>query len=142
MSLLQGFEAVSPAVTAGKSVLTVTDASLHFNKGTVLELGNPEYIKFYINAKAKQFAIQPCAGDDANAIAFCKPGSPRASVTLKTPVLLEAMKKYFQFEETPEDQIAFASMHGTSFLDDKAVVFDVNEATYGIMKKRGRKKAA
>lgn len=141
MASLQGFEAVSPATPSGKTLLTVKQDNIHFNKGAVLTLGSPRYVRFLINPRTKQFAVQPCAANDTNAIAFCS-DDRRASVTLKTPVLLDAVLKYFHFESTPDDEIAYAAMHGVPLDDEPALMFNVADAEYGVMKKRGRKKGS
>lgn len=139
MPSLQGFEAVSPAAPSGKALLTVKQDNIHFNKAAVLVLGSPRYIRFLINSRTKQFAVQPCAANDANAIAFCG-DNHRASVTLKTPVLLNAVLKYFHFKPTPEGEIAYAAMHGVAIDDEPSLLFNVEDAQYGVMRKRGRKK--
>ncbi|NEG70371.1 hypothetical protein [Bifidobacterium choloepi] len=141
MSLLQGFEAVSTSNGGGKAVLTITKTSVHFNKSAVEALGGPEHVKFLINPKTKQFAVQVCGAEDPNSLPFFKESSTRKSVTLKTPVLMDAVLPYFTFEDAPEGEIAYASLHGTK-VDDDTLVFDAKEPNYGVMKKRGRKKAS
>lgn len=140
MSVLQGFEPVDPASTAGKSVLTVTPRYMRFNKNTVQELEAPRYVQILTNPHTKQVAIHECAETDANAIEFVKPNHKTASVTLNSPVVLNAVLRFFDFPEVADDEVAFAQLKGTSFPEDKTVIFDVRDCRQGVMKKRGRKK--
>ena len=58
-SLLQGFEEVQLVKPVGKTVLTVTDSAIRFNKATAEVLGFPAYVKVLINDKTKQIAVTP-----------------------------------------------------------------------------------
>ena len=130
-SLLQGFEEVQLVKPVGKTVLTVTDSAIRFNKATAEVLGFPAYVKVLINDKTD------------NAIKFSKPeGKQAASVSVKEATLIEAVKAYFTLPEAPEGEIAYQSVNGTAYPESKTVIFDVANATAGTMKRRGRKKAA
>ena len=135
MSVLQGFEPVNPASTAGKSVLTVTPRYMRFNKNTVQELEAPRYVQILTNPHTKQVAIHECAETDANAIEFVKPNHKTASVTLNSPVVLNAVLRFFDFPKVADDEVAFAQLKGTSFPEDKTVIFDVRDCRQGVMKK-------
>ena len=121
-SLLQGFEEVQLVKPVGKTVLTVTDSAIRFNKATAEVLGFPAYVKVLINDKTKQIAVTP--------------------TTAKEATLIEAVKAYFTLPEAPEGEIAYQSVNGTAYPESKTVIFDVANATAGTMKRRGRKKAA
>ena len=137
-SLLQGFEEVQLVKPVGKTVLTVTDSAIRFNKATAEVLGFPAYVKVLINDKTKQIAVTPTTAKADNAIKFSKPeGKQAASVSVK-----EAVKAYFTLPEAPEGEIAYQSVNGTAYPESKTVIFDVANATAGTMKRRGRKKAA
>ena len=67
MASLQGFQEVSLSAPVSKSVMTVTDSVVRFNKATAAELGYPAYVHVLVNESAKQIAIgQP----DDKAIIF------------------------------------------------------------------------
>ena len=137
-SLLQGFEEVQLVKPVGKTVLTVTDSAIRFNKATAEVLGFPAYVKVLINDKTKQIAVTPTTAKADNAIKFSKPeGKQAASVSVKEATLIEAVKAYFT-----EGEIAYQSVNGTAYPESKTVIFDVANATAGTMKRRGRKKAA
>ena len=129
-SLLQGFEEVQLVKPVGKTVLTVTDSAIRFNKATAEVLGFPAYVKVLINDKTKQIAVTPTTAKADNAIKF------------KEATLIEAVKAYFTLPEAPEGEIAYQSVNGTAYPESKTVIFDVANATAGTMKRRGRKKAA
>ena len=83
-SLLQGFEEVQLVKPVGKTVLTVTDSAIRFNKATAEVLGFPAYVKVLINDKTKQIAVTPTTAKADNAIKFSKPeGKQAASVSVK-----------------------------------------------------------
>lgn len=95
-SLLQGFEEVQLVKPVGKTVLTVTDSAIRFNKATAEVLGFPAYVKVLINDKTKQIAVTPTTAKADNAIKFSKPeGKQAASVSVKEATLIEAVKAYF-----------------------------------------------
>ena len=50
-SLLQGFEEVQLVKPVGKTVLTVTDSAIRFNKATAEVLGFPAYVKVLITTR-------------------------------------------------------------------------------------------
>ena len=118
MASLQGFQEVSLAAPVSKSVMTVTDSVVRFNKATAEELGYPAYVHVLVNESAKQIAIQACADKDENTVKFSKPADKQ------------------------EDEIDYRSIPGVGQPDDKAIIFTVADAKAGTMKKRGRKKAA
>lgn len=140
-SLLQGFEEVQLVKPVGKTVLTVTDSAIRFNKATAEVLGFPAYVKVLINDKTKQIAVTPTTAKADNAIKFSKPeGKQAASVSVKEATLIEAVKAYFTLPEAPEGEIAYQSVNGTAYPESKTVIFDVANATAGTMKRRGRKR--
>ncbi|TPF94285.1 hypothetical protein [Bifidobacterium sp. UTBIF-78] len=142
-SLLQGFEEVQLVKPLGKTVLTVTDTAIRFNKATAEALGFPAYVKVLINGKTRQIAVTPASESADNAIKFSKPeGKQTASVSVKEPVLVEAVKEYLPVGEAPEGEVAYQSVAGAAYPESKTVIFDVANATAGTMKRRGRKKAA
>lgn len=126
----------------GKIVVTITESVVRFNKSTAAALGYPAYVKVLVNEKTKQIALQARSGREGNAVKFSKPeGKQIASVNVKDMAVLDAMKKFFEFPETEDNEIAYHSIVGTAYRDEKVVIFNVSDATPGTMKKRGRKKA-
>lgn len=143
MSVLQGFEEVNMTAPCGKLTMLVTNDVVRFNKATAITLGYPAYVKLLINDKTRQFAVKPCKQSDANAVKFSKPeGKQTASVNIKDAVVLDSVLKYFNFDEVQEGQVAYRSMQGTCYSEERVVMFSVADAKAGVMKKRGRKKAA
>lgn len=141
-SALQGFEEVRLTKPAGKTVMTVTDGAVKFNKATAIELGYPAYVKVLINEKTRQIAVTPTTAKAENAVKFSKPESKQtASISVRDAALVAAIGQYFELAEAPEGEIAFQSVNGTVYPNDKAVIFDAANATAGTMKRRGRKKA-
>ena len=143
MALLQGFEEINTSVPTGKAVMTVTESVARFNKATAADLGYPAYVKILINDKTRQVAVQACTAKSANAVKFSKPeGKQTTSVNVKEAVVLETLHKYFGLPQVPEGEIAYKSVNGAVHAEEKVVIFDIDAAASGTMKKRGRKKNA
>ena len=122
-------------------LVTVTESVARFNKATAADLGYPAYVKILINDKTRQIAVQACNAKSANAVKFSKPeGKQTASVNIKEAVVLEALHKYFELPQASEGEVA--SVAGTIHVEEKVIIFDIDAATSGTMKKRGRKKNA
>ena len=131
MALLQGFEEINMSVPTGKAVMTVTESVARFNKATAADLGYPAYVKILINDKTRQIAVQACNAKSANAVKFSKPeGKQTASVNIK------------ELPQASEGEVAYKSVAGTIHVEEKVIIFDIDAATSGTMKKRGRKKNA
>ena len=143
MALLQGFEEINMSVPTGKSTMTVTDSVVRFNKATAADLGYPAYVKILINDKTRQIALQVCTAKNGNAVKFSKPeGKQTTSVNIKDAVVLDALHKYFTLPEAPEGEVAYQSVPGVVYVEEKTIIFNADAATSGTMKKRGRKKNA
>lgn len=141
-SLLQGFEEVQLVKPVGKTVMTVTDSVVRFNKTTAEVLNFPAQVKILINDKTRQIAVTPTTAKADNAVKFSKgEGKQTTSVSIKNAVLVEAISKYFTLAEAPEGEVSFVSVNGAAYPESKTVIFDVANATAGTMKRRGRKKA-
>ncbi|KAB8288001.1 hypothetical protein DSM100688_1111 [Bifidobacterium ramosum] len=142
-SLLQGFEEVRLVKPVGKTMMTVTDSLVRFNKATAAALGYPAYVKVLINDKTRQIALTPATAKGENSVKFSKSEDKQtSSISLKDAALVDAIRQYFTFGEAPEGEVAFESVNGTAYVDDKTVIFDADNAKSGTMKRRGRKKAA
>lgn len=141
-ALLQGFEEVQLVKPLGKTVMTVTDAAIRFNKATAEALDFPAYVKVLINEKTKQIAVTPADDKADNAVKFCKPNGKQAAVSIKDTAIVTAVKEYFTLPEASEGETAYQSVNGTAYQDSKTVIFDAANATSGTMKRRGRKKTA
>ena len=142
-SLLQGFEEVRLAKPVGKTVMTVTDSAVRFNKATAEVLGFPAYVKVLINEKTRQVAVPPTTEKADNAVKFSKPeGKQTSSVSIKEAAPLTAVSKFFTLAEAPEGEIAYQSVNGAAYPEEQTVIFNADDAVAGTMKRRGRKKAA
>lgn len=143
MALLQGFEEINTSVPTGKAVMTITESVARFNKATAADLGYPAFVKILINDKTRQIAVQACNAKSANAVKFSKPeGKQTASVNIKEAVVLETLHKYFELPQASEGEVAYKSVAGTIHVEEKVIIFDIDAAVPGTMKKRGRKKNA
>ena len=76
-SLLQGFKEVQLVKPVGKTVMTVTDSVVRFNKATAEVLNFPAQVKILINDKTRQIAVTPTTAKADNAVKF--PSTSRLS---------------------------------------------------------------
>lgn len=142
-ALLQGFNEISLTVPPLKTVMTVTETAIRFNKATAEALDYPAYVKVLINERTRRVAITPCEKGDVNAVKFSRPeGKQTTSVSVKTPIVLESVLRYFPLDKAPEGEVAYKSVEGTDYPREKAVIFAVDDAVAGTMKHRGRRKAS
>ncbi|KAB8290921.1 hypothetical protein [Bifidobacterium avesanii] len=142
-ALLQGFSEINLTVPPLKTVMTVTETAIRFNKATAEALDYPAYAKVLINERTRRIAVTPCEKDDPNAVKFSKPeGKQTTSVSIKTPLVLEAVLRYFPLDKAPEGEVSYKSVEGNDYPREKAVIFAVDEAVAGTMKHRGRRKAS
>ncbi|NMM93803.1 hypothetical protein [Bifidobacterium oedipodis] len=143
MALLQGFEEVSVKTPIGKLTMTITESGIRFNKSTAAALGFPQRVKVLINEQTRQLALQAVDNRSTNAVKFSKPESKQvASVSVKDPMVMEAAAKLFPLSASPEGEVAYWSAEGELHEKEKVVIFNVEGATEGTMKKRGRRAAA
>ena len=123
--------------------MTITDSAIRFNNATAAELGYPSHVRVLVNESAKQVAIQACSADEENAVKFSKPADKQTgSVNIKAPAVLVTICSFFVLHNPSENEIDYRSIQGVSQPDDKAIIFDIADAKSGMMKKRGRRKAA
>ena len=64
MASLQGFQEVSLAAPVSKSVMTVTDSVVRFNKATAAELGYPAYVHVLVKAVTAFFELHNPSEDE------------------------------------------------------------------------------
>jgi ribosomal protein L11 len=142
-SLLQGFEEVRLVKPVGKTMMTVTDSAIRFNKATAEVLGFPAHVKVLVNEKTKQIAVTPTTAKALNALKFSRvEGKQTTSISLKDAAFVETITQYFELPEAPEGEVAYQSVNGAAYPESKTVIFNIAGATSGTMKRRGRKKAA
>lgn len=142
-SLLSGFEEVNVVKPLGKVVMTVTANAIRFNKSTAAALGYPAHVKVLVNAQTRQIALAPTTGRAENALKFSKPeGQQRLSISVKDKAVLATLLGYFNPGEAPEGQVAYQAVEGTAYPHDKIVIFNVDDAVAGTMRRRGRRPAA
>lgn len=142
VSVLQGFEEVRLVKPVGKITMTVTANAVRFNKATAQALGFPAFVRLLVDENGRRIAVAVTTGKALNAVKFSKTEEKQtASVSVREQAALEAIGKFFTLAEAPEGEVAYVSVPGTYYPDDKAVIFNVDDATAGTMKRRGRKKA-
>ncbi|KAB5605372.1 hypothetical protein [Bifidobacterium jacchi] len=141
--LLQGFTEIRPSRPIGKSIMTVTPTFVRFNKATAAALGYPAYVKVLVNDRTKQIAVVATSSKSDSSIKFSKPAEKQAaSITVHNDALVGTLSAYFTFADVPEGEISYHTLAGEVHVNDKAIIFNIAQSETGIMKRRGRRKAA
>ncbi|MFR0578946.1 hypothetical protein ACLUWV_07785 [Bifidobacterium thermophilum] len=146
MTSLHGFQEINIRKPAGKAVMTVTKTLVRFNKATAAAMECPEYVKILVNTDTRQIAVEPCEASERNAVKFSraerqsKETAKASSVTVREPSAVDAIASFFDFAEVDEDHVAYQAIVGQISPDDRVAVFAAEDATAGVMKRRGRKK--
>lgn len=72
MRMREGFHPVH--FVTGRAFMSLTSSGLGFNKISVLKMGSPKFIQFFINEEDKQLAIREASGDNEFAKRFVYDG--------------------------------------------------------------------
>lgn len=124
MSMLEGFFAFD--FSEGVPYASFTQNGITFNKSVTLKLGEPEFVKFLINAEAKQVAIQACEADEKNATVFYRPkASGILSVRWNARDLLNTIERIMGWNFKENGYRA----DGILLREERAIVFDLSKAT-------------
>ena len=138
-TLLDGFTVIPLKEKIEDSYLTISSRSLKLNRATARILGLPKKARFLLNVKKMQIAIEPAKADDEDGVEFSfEEGSREAPIYVKEPAILKAIQKLVVLEK---GSISLSlTIKGTAYPEDKAVIYDLNEAEESVVKPRGRKK--
>lgn len=124
MSVLDGFSAFD--FSEGVPYASFTPNGITFNKSVTLKLGEPEYVRFLINAETRQVALQVCEADDKNATVFYRPKASGAlSVRWNARDLLNTLERIMGWNLKDASYRA----DGVLLRDERAIVFDLSKAT-------------
>lgn len=140
MALLDGFKLVELKEKVEESTVTITTKALRFNRGTARDLGCPNKVRFLINEKMLQLAVVPALEDDEDGVDFSFDENSREKpITVKEQAVLNAVKKMAVLEK--DGQALQMLLHGTVYLEERTIIYDLTEAQTEIIKPRGRRSA-
>ena len=138
-SILDGFKVIPLKEKIEDSYLTITAKSLKLNRATARILGLPKKVHFLLNEKKMQIAVAPAqAGDEDGVDFFSEEGSREMPIYVKEPAILKTLQKLVILEK--EGTSLSLTIKGTAYPEDKAIIYDLNEAEESLIKPRGRKK--
>lgn len=143
MSVLSGFKEIQVVEVPLVPQLTVTESSLRLNHDTAKALGFPPYVKVFVNERSKRVALQPCKKGEPNAVKFSKPADRQpASVTVKAPRIVAAVRELFPLEPAEDGLVACRQTNGRIDERNLVVLFAAEDSMASSYKPRGRRKAA
>lgn len=123
--MLEKFSVLELLNTRSASLVTIQKNTLKFNSQTAAELGNPPYIQFLVNQKAKQFAIRPCKEDAPHCVPFCKSETIRRSpIRITSVAVAGAIRKIMGWQLNEAWNIPAVLLP-----DEDALVYDLTTAT-------------
>lgn len=123
MSTLEHFRSFN--FSEGLAYASITNNGVTFNKSVVLKLGCPDFVKLLIDDDGKQIAIQCCAEDEENAVAFYKQRSSDViSVRWNSRDLLNTLQCLMDWDLRKNGY----KVDGTLLRAEKAMLFDLKEA--------------
>lgn len=140
MSVLEKFKLVELITSRTDAVVTFISGNLiKFNTATASDLGYPEYIQMFVDAKSKQFAIKACKEDTPNALKFSKSAAEqRYPIKLTCAPAANAVRKIMEW-----DNELSMNAPGAIFAEEGVIIFSLEQA-YAPVPKGGwtAKKAA
>lgn len=130
--MLEKFTVIDLIKTRSDSVCTVEKNYLKFNTQTAYELRFPPVVQFLIDAKGRQFAIQPCKEGSPNSTKFSKPeGEQKYPIRVSLPVVVDMLRKLMGW--SVEDTW---NLPGAYFAEDNAIIYSL-EGAYAPQPKGG-----
>ncbi|MBQ7580002.1 MAG: hypothetical protein IJU39_01695 [Clostridia bacterium] len=125
MSFLDGFTSFN--FNEGAPYVSITKNGMTFNKGTVMKLRCPEYVRLLINSDQRMIAIQPCESTTENATVFCseeRRNSKVLSIRWNGRDLLNTVSDMMDWDLSNH---AF-KVEGKPLVAENAMLFDLNKA--------------
>ena len=124
MSTLEHFRSFN--FSEGLAYASITNNGVTFNKSVVLKLGCPDFVKLLIDDDGKQIAIQCCAEDEENAVAFYKQRSSDViSVRWNSRDLLNCLSEMMDWDLKKMSH----RVEGKLLQEERAMLFDLSMAT-------------
>jgi len=124
-SLLDGFVPFNFA--EGVPYVSITKNGVTFNKGVIMKLQFPHYVRLLINTTAKQVALQACTEGMENAVPFCsedKKDSKVLSIRWNGKDLLNTLSDMMSWNLNASAY----RIDGKLIQTDNAILFDFAEA--------------
>lgn len=130
--ILRGFSVVDAGVEESRSVLTIRDDDLRFNKAAAKELGYPPFVQFLVNKETLRVAILVADETDDDAVPFSQKAEMQGySVVVRNPMIVSAVKKVQEQANETAAIHGFSdpkmSYKGTLHLEDGCIIFDLTE---------------
>lgn len=124
--MLKNFTVIEVISSKTKAQLSFYPNKFKFNQFTAPDLGNPPYVQFLIDTNGKNFAIRVCEKTDENALAFVKrkQSAKAYPVSLACPIAADMIANLMDWH----DDTKYYVIPGQKFPDEKAIVFNLNDA--------------
>lgn len=133
--MLKNFKVIEVISRKSKANLTFYQGKLKFNHPTAAELDFAPYVQLAYDSNQQCFAIIAATKDDDNAIQFYN----RSGETKPYPITLYAKAAIDTIAQMMDwhDENKYYSIPGQRFVEEKAIVFNLKDATEGVIGTRG-----
>ncbi len=124
--MLKNFQVIELISSKTKEALTVYPDKLKFNGYTAPDLDYASHVQLLMDANGKCFAIRVCDKNDVNAVPFftrTKDSKPYA-INLRYTAAIKQIFTAMGWEESGKYYV----VPGQKFYEDKAIVFNLNDA--------------
>ena len=129
--MLSNFKVIDIVKTCGDSTVSFSEKLAKFNKSTASEMHYPPFVRMLINTDTKQFAVQTCKEEDANALKFSKPVGQHYAISVYNRPILEVVRRLMEW--SPDETF---KCYGAYFPDANAMIYDLSKAV--IIERKGK----
>lgn len=138
-SLLDGFTVIPLKEKIDDTYMIISQKSLKLNIATAKILGEPAYVRFLINTKRLQIAIEPTKANDENAVDFTmEEGKREKWIYVREAGILKEIQKVAVLERTGVKLTQ--TVKGLAYPNEKVIIYDLTESVEAVVKPRGRRK--
>lgn len=133
--MLKNFKVIEVISRKSKALLTFYQGKLKFNHHTASELDFSQYVQLAYDSNQKCFAIIAATKDDDNALQFYnRSGDVKPyPITLYAKAAIETIAQMMNWN----DETKYYAIPGQRFVEEKAIVFNLNDATEGVIAAKG-----
>lgn len=133
--MLKNFKVIEVISQKSRALLTFYQGRLKFNHHTAAELNFSQYVQLAYDSNQQCFAIIAATKDSENAVQFYNRGGDAKPypISLYTKAAIETIANMMNWH----DENKYYSIPGQRFVEEGAIVFNLKDATEGVVSTRG-----
>ena len=136
--MLKNFKVIEVISQKSRALLTFYQGRLKFNHHTAAELNFSQYVQLAYDSNQQCFAIISATKDSDNAVQFYNRGGDAKPypISLYTKAAIETIANMMNWH----DETKYYSIPGQRFVEEGAIVFNLKDATEGVITTKGGKR--